>query len=201
MSSGYYDRVSGSALYFPAGSQSEPNIRQEMTNTINGANPEIAKGHYIIWRQLTRDLNGRAIPCDCVSLGESEKDFFCPICFSVGHLWTESWIKVYSTLEAGSDISNAFLDKVLPPGIMNIPAVAFYTEYDSSFKRGDRLIEVSLGDDGSVLEPVVRQNCYRINFAQDLRADNGKLEYWKLYTHREDLKHLNVPEYDNGEGS
>jgi hypothetical protein len=198
---GYYDKTTNPPLtiyYGGTGNEaSEPNMRQELINTLDGSVPEIAKGHWVVLRQLTR-TNGALIPCDCVdSLGEADKDIWCPVCQGISYLWTEQWVKVYTTLEASTDTSNAFLNKTLPPGILNIPAIIFYCKYDITFYIDDRIMTVELENDGSVVSPTVRTAAYRINFAYDYRADNGKREYWKLFTHLEKLKYLNEPSYSS----
>jgi len=193
----YYDRVTGSNRYYTtSGASSEPDMRSELINTLDGAVPEVAKGHYVLLRKLNRDSNNQLTQCSCVSsLGEGDKDRWCPVCWSTSFLWTESWIKTYETIEIAPDTTNAFLNKVLPPGIFNIPAIIFYARYSVDVHKDDRIIKVSLADDGSVNSPVVRTGIYKINFAWKYRADNGKSEYYKLFTHKEDVKYLNPPDY------
>lgn len=166
-----------------------------MINLLDGKYPEIAKAHYVVLRRMNRDSNDNLVPCSCVNdMEEWDKDRWCPSCWGLGYLWTEEWIKTYSRLES-SDKGNSFLNRILPPGTFSVPAMIFYTKYDTDIKKDDRLIEISLDTAGNVVEPVVRTRIFRVAFSYAYRADNGKLEYFKLFTHEEKVKYLNQPSY------
>jgi hypothetical protein len=193
---GYYDKVtqgSSTTIYTTQG-QTEPNMRNELENTLDGKYPEIAKGHNVLLRKMR--VNSSNVPTECPcrdeTTGEPDKNIFCPVCYGHGYLFDEEYVKTYKTLEATND---AFLNKLMPPGMFNIPAVIFYLRYSDTINIFDKIVEVQLDDDGSVTEPINRLTVYTINNAWKYRSDNGKLEYWKLYTHKEDVKYLNPPTY------
>jgi len=115
-------------------------------------------------------------------------------CFGEAYLWDEENIIFYRTLE-DSDSDNSIKDKLQEPGLINAPLVVFYTRYDANITKDDKIVELKLKIDGSAITPLKRREIYRIEVAFDYRADNGKLEYWKVFTHREDVKYLNAPSY------
>lgn len=195
MTINYYKKSSSNISYFPSGTaQTEPNIREEFINTIEGSFPEVAKGHYIILRKADRDSNGNTIPCQCVDLitKEGDKDRFCPICCNGGILFTEEYIKAYGVL-AGIPQSNAVSANAMPFGTSDLQYRIFYTMYDTVYTIDDRLIEIELDNSGAVVEPVNRLQIYKIIRPYGYRLDNGKLEYWKIFTYQEDVKWINPP--------
>lgn len=193
MTSIYYPG-SSSNPYYGTTNTTEPNMRQELINTLDGVLPEVAKGRYVLLRKMSQDANGNLIPCSCrSSLGEPDKDRWCPICWTEGNLWSEEWIKIYLTIEPPVDAAMAMLNRPLSQGLVGIPVVTMYAKYDKTITNVDKIIEVSLSLDGSVVSPVVRTSKYFISMAWPYRADNGKLEYYKIFTHKEDVKFLNPP--------
>jgi len=178
----------------------EPDVRQEFLNLLYGNYPEIAKGHYVVLRRLQRDSNNEKIKCSCFDeLGEVDKDIFCPICWGVGYLWTEEWLLTYSWYANRNDASNAFLNQILPPGMMDVPAKIFCAEYDCDIKEDDRIFEVSLNVEGNVITPVFREEAFKVIYSYPYRLDTGRIEYFKLFVHSEKLKYLNPPSYSNAE--
>ncbi len=199
---GYYDRVISTNSYYTTGSpsserRSEPDMRTELENTLDGNYPEIEKGHYALLRKATLDSNGKPIPCPCIdeTTGEPDKNNFCPICWNVGYYWVETYIKTYRPLDV-SDQSGAFLNKLLPAGKMNIPSNTFYFRYSDEINTYDKIIEIELDIAGEVIYPVNRLEVYSINFAWPYRLDYGRREYWKVLAHKEHTKFLNEPSYE-----
>ena len=175
----------------------EINLRQEFINTLDGQYPEIAKRQLGIFRKMRRDSNGNLIECDCVDkiTREPDKDRFCPICFSESYLFDEIDIEFYKILK-DSDTDNALKDTLKEPGLINLPLVVFYTRYDSEITQEDKIVTLELNLDGTRKSPIRRQGIYRINTAWDYRSDNGKLEYWKIFTHKESVRFINAPSYE-----
>jgi hypothetical protein len=195
MAINYYRRSSSNISYYSSdASSSEPNIREEFIDTINGSSPEIAKGHYVIFRKATRDANNNVVHCECVDLitKEPDKDRWCPYCYSTGLMFTEEFIKAYSVI-AGIPRTNAILNNTMPFGNSDLQYKVFYTMYDKDFTVYDRLIEVELDNEGNVVEPINRIHIFKIIRPYAYRLDNGKLEYWKIYITEEDVKWLNAP--------
>ena len=56
----------------------------------------------------------------------------------------------------------------------------FYLEYSDTVSPGDFVIEISLDNDGVPVQPVERLKVYDIISADHFRADNGRVEYWRL---------------------
>lgn len=197
MSNSFYRKTTGNLdFYGDATSGTEPDMRQEFINTIEGANPEIAKGQPGLLRKMRRSSDNSLQPCPCVDnvTREPDKDRFCPICFGDGWLWDEVNIKFYRVYKE-SDASNVVKDKLRKPGLINQPFVVFYVRYDAEITKEDKIVQLELNDDGSSSSPMVRKRLFRIGNLWDFRADNGKLEYFKVFTYHEDVKHLNAPNY------
>lgn len=175
----------------------EADMRQELIDTFDGKTPEVAKAQTALLRRMRLDANERKIPCACVDniTKEPDKDRFCPVCYGEGFLWDEEELQIYRTL-ANSTTDSTMQNKLRELGLINIPLVVFYIRYDSQITRHDKIVRIELGLDGSPVTPRSRVGIYRVNTAWDYRADNGKLEYWKVFTHQEDVKYLNPPSYD-----
>lgn len=173
-------------------------MRQELINTFDGKYPEVAKAQTGLIRKMRRDSDDKLIACPCVDpvTREPDKDRFCPVCFGEGWLWDETEIEFYRMI-SDSDTDNALRDKLRPPGLINQPLVVFYTKYDADITRDDKIVELNLSISGSVPTVKRRKVIYRIEAVWDYRCDNGKLEYYTLFTHKEDVKHLNAPGYED----
>jgi hypothetical protein len=171
-------------------------MRQEFINTIEGLSPEVAKGQPGLLRKMRRNTDGSLIPCSCVHdiTNEPDKDRFCPICFGEGYLWDENDIQFYRVYKE-SDASNIDKNNLRKPGLINQPFVVFYVRYDAEITKEDKLVELELEHDGTASDPMTRKRLFRIGNLWDFRADNGKLEYFKVFAHHDDVKHLNAPLY------
>jgi hypothetical protein len=167
-------------------------MRKELQNTFDGVFPEIAKAHKVLLRRMRRDANGDPILCECVDpvTREPDVDKFCPICWGEGYKWDEEYIDTYKVV-IRSSVGNAYREEVIEPGLVNIEIVSFYVLYDIHPSPMDKIIDIQLNDDGSVAEPLKRTMLHRIVTAIEYRADNGKLEYWKLDCYQEQRKFLN----------
>lgn len=192
----YYRKSSAALDFYTNTAGAEPDMRQELINTFDGQLPEIPKAQPALLRKMQKDSNGNKILCPCVDsiTKEPTKDRFCPICYGEGFYWTETNLQIYRTLE-DSSVDNALRDKLRAQGLINIRIVVFYVRYDAQVTEDDKIVRLQLNLDGTATIPKKRLDIYRINTAWDYRSDNGKLEYWKVYTHREDVKHLNPPSY------
>jgi len=190
----FYSSSSLSSVY--GTSQTEPNMRVEFERTMDGHYPEIAKSQPALLRKMRLDGNGQKTKCSCVDnfYSEPEKDRFCPICFGEGYLWDETALKIYRVL-GNSDTDNALLNFAKEPGLINIPVVIFYVWYSTAITEADKIATLSLDTSGSAIVPNKRTGIYRIEKSWDYRSDNGKLEYFKLFTRQESVKWLNSPSY------
>lgn len=199
MSDNFYRRASGSTDFYSSFTiDSEPNIRQELIDMFDGKNPQIPKAQIGVLRCMRRDSRHQIIQCPCVDsvTKEPDKDRFCPICYGEGAYWDEHELQYYALSAERRDLSLSIKDTLEPPGLINVPTVVFYIRYDSHIHIGDKIVRLETDLEGVPIEPICRRSIFKINTIWDYRADNGKLEYWKIYTHKENVKYLNVPEYD-----
>jgi hypothetical protein len=174
--------------------RTEIDMRKEMTNFLQGSYPEIAKKMPAILRRMRRTTSGTLTDCACVDdvTGEPDKDTFCGLCFGEGYYWDEIFLDVYKVV-IKSDVGNALKEQLASPSLWNIPVVLFYTDYAETITEDDKIVELSLNTAGEVVEPYQRVAVYRINTLFDFRADEGRLEYYKIATYKEDVKFLNGP--------
>lgn len=177
-------------------SNTEPNMRQELINTLDGKYPEISKGAPGLLRRTRRDVSGNLTRCGCFDslFQEPDKDLFCPICFSCWYLLDEVSISYYKTLEQ-SDSVNALKNKLIELGLLNTKIVVYYLRYSLDLTKEDKIIELQLNDAGSPITPYIRESIYKIGQIWPYRADNGKLEYYKVFAFEEKVKWLNSPAY------
>lgn len=194
----FYRRDSGNDIYGFTSGRSEIDLRQEMINLLDGHGKEIPKAREILIRRLRRDSKGKpSSPCGCINpmTKEPDRDRFCPVCMGEGWLWDEIRAKAYR-INVGRDIKHTLGDSLTEPGLINVPLVVFYVRYSEAVDRGDKIVELKVDLEGVPTTPQQRNRLFRVNVAYDYRADNGRLEYWKLFTHKEDTKYLNVPGYE-----
>ena len=184
----YYGDVSGTT---------EPDMRQEIINTLDGKYPEVAKGKTALLRKFRLDSNGNKTLCSCIDAvtGEPDKDFFCPISAGERWLWDETKIKVYKVV-TGIDSALAARDSLVSPGLLNIPIVVFYMRYDSGVTQDDKIVEIALDSAGTASSPLRRTAIYRIQTLIEYRADRGRIEYYKAACSKENVRYLNAPGID-----
>jgi hypothetical protein len=189
-----YHRTTSSVgdYYTGISASSEINIRQELINMFDGVYPEVPKASIGLLRKMRRDTNGLLLSCPCVDLitKEPDKDRYCPICLGEGYYWDETEIQYYCIV-VGRDVSNVGRERLTEPGLINVPLVVFYIRYDVPVTTQDKIIRVSLDLEGAPAIPRKRDSIYRVTKTWDYRLDNGKLEYWKVYTFEEHSKYLN----------
>lgn len=193
----YYTKTTSSVNYYGTTTNgAEPNMRQEMINTLHGSYPEVAKGKNVILRRARRDDDGNTIPCACIDpvTKEPDKDRFCPFCLGTGWYFDEEYIVAYRVLLDVTFSSRRRHDR-MEAGNLDVPFIAFYTEYTGYITKEDKIAEVELNDDGTVVTPLHYLAVFEVDKAWDYRADNGKLEYWKVFTHQEQLKFLIAPTF------
>ena len=166
----------------------EPDMRQEMNNTLDGYGPEVAKKQPAILRKMR--IPKQVCPCVDINTHEPDKDTFCPFCWGEGRYWDEIAIDVYRVI-IKSDVGNAQKERVFSPGLLNEPVVIFYTRSSVDISEDDKIVELVLDIEGDAVQPLQRKKLYRIVTPIDLRSDHGRLEYWKLDGYSEFRKFLN----------
>lgn len=199
MADNFYRRVTNTTgFYSSATSGGEPNMRQELIDMFDGKNPQIPKAQIGVLRRMRRDERHHIIACPCVDIvtKEPDKDRYCPICYGEGAYWDEVELQYYAVPAERRDLSLAIKDTLEPPGLINVPTVVFYIRYDSHIHLGDKMVRLETDLEGVPIEPRQRRGIFKINSLWDFRSDRGKIEYWKVFAHKEDVKYLNAPEYD-----
>jgi hypothetical protein len=196
-----YSKATPTANYYPSSASSgstEVDLRQELIDMFNGTSLEIPKAQDGLLRRMRRDSSGELVKCSCVDSLTKEPllDRFCPVCYGEGNLWDEENLQLYRTFVLG-DKQGALKAQLLDLGLINIPIVVFYTRYDSNITTDDKIVTLELDNEGDVVSPLTRLGVYRIKSAWDYRADNGRIEYWKVFTHLQDVKYLNAPSYED----
>jgi hypothetical protein len=194
----FYSRVTHGNNFYVNGGSTEPDMRQELINMFDGKYPEIPKAQTGLLRVMRRDSNGMEIPCPCVDVvtKEPDKERFCPLCFGEGFYWDEVELQFYAIPAERRDLSLSIKDTLEPMGLINVPTVVFYVRYDSPVHLGDKVIRLVTTVDGEIIEPQKRRDMFRINSLWDFRSDRGRIEYWKLFAHKEKFKYLNMPTYN-----
>lgn len=166
----------------------EPSLRDELIKMFDGEYPEIPKAQDGLLRRMRRE-DGETIPCECVSnFGEHDKDRRCPICFGEGKLFDEISIRLYKTM-GGSAIARNISEKIIQPGLINIPLVVFYVRYSDTITREDKIVTLLLDEEGNRVTPLTRTGVYKISELWDYRSDNGRIEYWAIYSHLDNIKY------------
>ncbi len=178
-------------------SQTEPNLRNEFSNTFDGLFPETAKKQKFVLRIMRSDTNSNLIKCSCVDklTGEPDKDTFCPICFGEGFLWDEIFADGYKVM-IRSSVGLSTKQELFSAGLTNIPLVSIFFRYDIPLniindQFPDKVVEIMRDLEGNIIRPYKRQRIYRIGTAIDFRSDHGKVEYYKIDCFGEQVKFLN----------
>lgn len=174
------------------GRRTEPDMRQELINFLDGNFPEIPKKEIALLRKMRRTADGKLVPCDCVdsTTTEPDKDTFCPICHGEGHKWDEEFIEIYKVL-VKSDVGNAAIERLVEPGLVLVNLAVFYIKYDVPITDDDKIVTMVLDLEGGLVKPYRRRQLWRVGTPIDLRSDTGRLEFWKLNAFAEKRKFLN----------
>jgi hypothetical protein len=152
-------------LYSTA-SNKEIDLREELSRTLLGASDEIAKGRHGIFRKMRRDSEGipQRCPCRDTLTDEPDEDYYCRYCLSHGFLWDEHEIVYHKNEEHLHRTGEA----------------VFYFEFDEAITDIDFIVEVELNSEGKPVNPVNRARYYRVDKASPFRADNARLEFWRV---------------------
>ena len=166
------------------GDPREISLRSEMQSTLDGSSVEVPKKRQFLIRRMRLDA-GKKVPCECRSslTKEGDKDILCGICMGEGYKWDEVLLSAYKSLTIPKEVAMA-------PGLINAPSVLFYTYHNAVVSKDDKIVELFLDLEGTPIQPMKRKAIYDIWFVEDYRLDNGRVEYLKLWTFKEDVKFL-----------
>lgn len=164
----------------------EASLRTEFIKTALGGIQEVAKFKPVLVRITRRDIKGKPVPCECASgiTREPDKAQLCRICLGEGVKWDESSQLAYRVLSNPKEVQK-------PGGLINIPLVVFYLRYNTPLTILDKIVELVLDLEGQIVEPIKRENVFKIQHVEPYRLDNGKVEFMKAWGFREDVKFLN----------
>jgi len=188
----FYSGGRQGTLFYPHTGGTEPDMREEFNNMMDGKWPEVPKAQPIVLRKMRRDDSGVLVGCPCVDrlTQEPDLDTFCPFCHGERYLWDEQMYDGYKVV-LRSDVGLSSKEDLIRPGLLNIPFVIFYMRSHIDITQDDKIVELILDTSGQPVRPYKREFLYRIGTAIDLRSDGGKLEYWKLDCYSEERKFLN----------
>ncbi len=151
----------------------ELDLRKEIENLLFGALDEVPKGRIGLLRKMKRDDNGNLIQCACTSLltNEPDKDYYCPKCLGHGFYWEESEVIYYRDDSSFRKYEGKNRE---------YSGDNFYLLYNEVITVDDCIVLVGVDENGKVISPVKRVCIYEILSADPFRADNGRIEYWRI---------------------
>lgn len=166
----------------------ELDLREELRRLLYGADDEVAKGRVGLLRIMRRDSNGVLTRCPCRDkvTDEPDRDYFCKYCYAMGYLWDEYKIVYHKNDESFRRVGEVEQD---------FTSEVFYLEYYNVILPKDVLVEVVLDSEGRPVQPVTRSRFYQIVDPVCFRADDGRIEFWRLRTklRRDWSVHYGVP--------
>lgn len=182
-----YSQAGGNAPIFPNGS--EINLRSELDELFFGYKSGIKHGYLCLIRHLRRDSRNKPIACTCLNSITRDPDPDCSYCYGEGYLFDEEWHWTYSTY-GGAD--GGLVNKItpLPPGSVRVDYKVFYFRYDTEIYYGDKIVEVKIDSEGTLVSPTVRTAIYKPQTINKLRSDNSRIEFITVYCREEDALKL-----------
>ena len=174
--------------------RTEIDLRQELEDMLDGIYPEIAKAQNYLLRKFRRNNLLERIACECMDTltQEPDKDTYCPGCQGEGYLWDESFIQIYRKSLIGTR-RGPMLDKMIDGGIMNVGLYSFWFKSSIDVTKQDKIVKMAINAEGKFVQPLRREELYRIGTLLDLRSDNGRLEFWQAFAYAEKRTFLNGP--------
>ncbi len=151
----------------------ELDLRTELHSLLYGSSSEISKGKIGLLRVMRKGSDNKLIRCSCRSkiTDEPDRDNFCRYCHGHGYFWDEREIVYYKN-------DDSFRKR---EGMtQEYEGDLFYLEYSDVVSPADFLIEILLNLDGTPVQPIERMKVYDIISADHFRADNGRVEFWRL---------------------
>jgi hypothetical protein len=171
----FYRSTSGPRL-----TQKEVDLRKETKDTFAGSVYEIPKAFKVMLRKFRRNENKYRIPCSCNVAKEGQMHQRCSICLGEGYLWDEHYIDAFK-VDIGSDQEKAGASLLTEIGRSKKQFCKFYVQNTVTIDYEDKIIELALDPDGSVIKPERRDLTWTINTLNEKRSDTGRIEYIILY--------------------
>ena len=171
----------------------EIDMRVELDELFFGFESGIRHGHLVVVRHLRRDADGAPTSCTCRDSITRFCDPDCSYCGGEGYLWDESWYWTYS-MYTGNDAGKGNRVRYMPPGALRVDYRVFFFRFDTPIRYGDKVVEMKLDEEGTLVVPYIRESIYLPQTIQKYRSDNGRIEYYAVYCREEDAKRSDTPE-------
>lgn len=174
-------------------------MRAEFTALLRGDDGQPRLGEYAIFRKMRREPNGKPTLCPrCRKIGvqESRIGSECGLCLGVGYLWDEEWVIVYRWSGTSVSRSRSGYKKFEMFGVINTDLAVIYMEYYGTPTTEDKLISVVTDSEG---KPVLsggqyqRLEMFDFRTVDRYRADNAKLEYWRVTANKISIGRFGQP--------
>lgn len=155
-------------------------LRSEFDNLVLGADGKPRTGYWHIIRHLRREASGKPIKCVCFNELSQDADPQCAYCFGEGYLWDEKWYLGRSQF-VGTQGGLVNKYRSAPPGEVIADYKMFFFRYNVPILPRDKIVEVKLDKEGKVVMPYVRTAIYGAETINELRSDNGRVEFITVY--------------------
>lgn len=100
----------------------------------------------------------------------------CMACLNTGHLFIDKLLSVYS-YKASSGY-----ERLAEIGVITADAMIYIVQGGHHPKEGDKICELDLDEDtGEPKQPFRIRRIFNIQNAKELRGEDGRIEYFKLY--------------------
>lgn len=167
---------------YPGISGTEVDLRSEFQQLMEGSSGEIPKQQSFILRRMRRDSDEELMACDCVDslTKEPDKENVCVFCHGEGYYFDEVWVKGY-TMFIGPKGGHSNRRTNMAPGLISSYDKVFYLPYNTIITYDDKIVELKLDSNGKPIVPYRRKMIFRPETIMEMRADNGRIEYFAIY--------------------
>jgi hypothetical protein len=163
-------------------------FRAEMMKILYGDGRSKPKSHQILIRHMTA-------VCPCVLEEQGQKyrkaDPKCSVCHGEGFTYAESPYAAWRSIVSSNSGSQVGSLTETTPGISTITGFNYFFDYNCPILERDKIIEVSLGLDGSLpndLGEVNHLEKFKVIQRIIYRADNGRAEFIRCICEREEWR-------------
>ena len=170
----------------------EIDLRQEFDKLVYGPDGDGngRHGHPCILRRMRRLSTGYPERCTCSENSPTHQgNPNCSYCLGEGYLWDEEWALTYSMF-VGPDGGKSDRYVRMQPGNIRTDYLVFFLRYDTGLKYDDKIVEVSLDEEGKVVTGIsnsfIREAIFKPETIVKYRSDNGRIEYLAVYCREED---------------
>lgn len=131
-------------------------------------------GMWVLHRQMRLTENSNMVECVCNVNKEAQRNPRCSSCLGEGYLWDEHLIKVFKVERPRKELN------VGGAGVIAQESIVFYLPSNMyRMSRRDRLVEISLDEEGNIVKPIRRFHVHYVGNIDVKRGNDGKVEYVK----------------------